>query len=989
MTSRRLIGTFLTLAVAACNGDGDGETAVPTIDTAQAAQPGEVRAGLITSDAALVGGPAAESAVGDFKIYNERVAFVIHNEKPSDGYVQNGGAIVDADLVRPEGEPGQDMIKEHSPIFGLLRLHEVKKVKVVDAGGPGRAAIVEATGSDGTVEFAAALGATAGGLASLFTALDLSRSQKLEVTTRYILEPSKNALKIETVVKNGGSEHWPRPIEITSLLQMLQTFFGGPERLALRRAVATLAGTETLKRTVGDALIFTDHAADPYMLGVGFDRKEITNIPGIVSLLTAGAETPSNTTAMLGAVGERNEVAYGYFQGGGEPINVLVGPGTTGDFMIYAAYTAAIELEPGEEKTFVRYLAVGKDVAEVNASRLEGAGAEMGTLSGTVRAGEGGPAVAGARVHALDSEGKYGSMAVSDSDGAYSMNLSAGDWRVVATGDGEGEDIMYPPGYSFVSRLALGYGASEEAAVNVPAGGGATQDLAVKPAAALKGTVKDSQGTALPSKISFRYAKSPKVDEEEAKRRAKLWVKTPYPNTEKVVWTTDGSFQTQIEVGEYVVTASQGFEYETDSQTLTFEGGQSYDLTFTLKRAIELKDMSGKWVYVSIDSHRHAAPSNHGETRVEDSVITNLAEGLFAFASSDHDIVTDYGSILDALGLKERIVAFPSVEISTAGFGEVNGEPKEFNGHFNPFPVVPLGGVVNAGAPPWWKPEWDPARIFKYAREKLQAKLVQINHGGDDGYFCWRQYDPAANTAADPKYSADYDLMEIINGKGKDNWNSELTIWYGHLNFGRAVGGVGVSDSHQRLDDEPGYGRTYIGVEPSVANVPAFNGDALAAAIKRGNIVISGGPFIRAEATDSFGNRKGIGETVKARFAGLSFQILAPSWMGPLDFRVNENGKVLYSTADASKLGCAVGAGSNVVRYDCSGSLVNPKVDSWYNIEARARAGTEAANTLDPVYPGAIPFAVTGPIYLDLEGDGWTPPNIAPDIRRADGKTCD
>lgn len=970
-----LVGLFL----AAC----DGDRADQTVNTSALLAPGETRAGKITSEAAAIGGPASESEIGDYKIYNDRVAFVIHNEKPSDGYIQNGGALIDADLVRPAGEPGQDMIKEYSPVVGLLRLQNVQSVRVVDPGGAGKAAVIETDGTDGVVEIGSVLGGVGGGaIGSILDALELNRPHNLKMRTRYTLEPSKNYLRIETFLKNGDSEHWPRPIELINILTSLQslpTLLSPARRESLKRAVTTLAGKDGLEKTAGDAIIFTDHAADPYMMGVGFDRDRITNIEGVLGLFT-GSDNPSNSTKMFGAVGERHEVAYGLFLPDERTISLLVGPGLTGDFMMFGGFEAEVELEPGEEKSYVRFIAVGQDMAEINASRLELApSVPYGSINGVVRAQGSGSTVSGARVHVSDSAGSYQTMAVTDTNGTFDIPLPAGDWTLQAAGEGEGEDIIYPSGYSFVTRLADGHAAGDPVNVSVISAGAVSQALLVQDAAKVQGTLRDGDGTPIPGKLTFQYAEIPTKTDEEKARDARLWIQTPYDHTKKVVWTTDGAYKVGIAPGEYVVTASLGFEYETDVRSVTIESNETLQLDFTLKRVYDLVDLSGGTRYVSIDSHRHAAPSNHGETRSEDSIITNVAEGLFSFASSDHDIVTDYHPLLKELNVENLIAAFNSVEISTAGIAEVNGEFKSFSGHFNPFPVVLLPDEVNDGAPIWWQGGWSPSKIFQFARDTLRAKIVQINHGGEDGYFCWYGYNPATDEASSPDYSDNYDVLEIINGKSRDNWLSELSIWYGHLNHGRKVTGTGVSDSHHRIP-EPGYGRTYVGVPMDVTVPAAFTGDLLARGLISQNVVVSGGPFIRFGTADGL---KGMGETATGATVRLKFEVLAPLWMGPLDFRVNANG--LSVITQESLVGCTQDE-TSITRYSCEFDA-SPSIDSWYNVETRT--ASTAPQTLDPVYPGAIPFSVSGPIYVDVTGDGWTAPLVTPELRGKSGKVCE
>ena len=100
---------------------------------------GQVRAGVVVDDEALFGGVSAEGAVGDIKIYNDRVQFVIQAPGTSHYYVEAGGSVIDADIVRPFGQPGQDLIDESSAMVGLGRMFHANTVEVLNDGTNGEA----------------------------------------------------------------------------------------------------------------------------------------------------------------------------------------------------------------------------------------------------------------------------------------------------------------------------------------------------------------------------------------------------------------------------------------------------------------------------------------------------------------------------------------------------------------------------------------------------------------------------------------------------------------------------------------------------------------------------------------------------------------------------------------------------------------------------------------------------------------------------------
>ena len=47
---------------------------------------------------------------------------------------------------------------------------------------------------------------------------------------------------------------------------------------------------------------------------------------------------------------------------------------------------------------------------------------------------------------------------------------------------------------------------------------------------------------------------------------------------------------------------------------------------------------------------------------------------------------------------------------------------------------------------------------------------------------------------------------------------------------------------------------------------------------------------------------------------------------------------------------------------------LNPDQDAFYTVVARG------STSMSPVYEGLTPFATTAAIFVDIDGDGWTPP---------------
>ena len=179
----------MLLFLAACARPVPDDTA--RLDLSARLGPDEVRAGVVTDAAALFGGVSAEGRSGDVKIYNDRVQFVIQQPGDSSYYVEYGGGVIDADVVRAPGVPGRDVVDELAVMVGLGRLMDAERVEVVSDGRDG-AAVVRVEGP------AAPMRLVTGALESTEIVPDLD----LWIATEYRLEPGAWTLSMTTTVQN-------------------------------------------------------------------------------------------------------------------------------------------------------------------------------------------------------------------------------------------------------------------------------------------------------------------------------------------------------------------------------------------------------------------------------------------------------------------------------------------------------------------------------------------------------------------------------------------------------------------------------------------------------------------------------------------------------------------------------------------------------------------------------------------------------------------
>lgn len=119
---------------------------------AERLEPDRARAGIVTDARELIGGLKADGKVGDVKLYNAHVAFIVEGARRASGYRFYGGNIVDGDVIRAPGEPGQDLFGEIIPTWNLA-IFSPETVEVLDDGSAGGVAHVRISGRSGAFAF--------------------------------------------------------------------------------------------------------------------------------------------------------------------------------------------------------------------------------------------------------------------------------------------------------------------------------------------------------------------------------------------------------------------------------------------------------------------------------------------------------------------------------------------------------------------------------------------------------------------------------------------------------------------------------------------------------------------------------------------------------------------------------------------------------------------------------------------------------------------
>lgn len=190
------------LAGFAARGCACSETDAPVLEPLpldEPVPPGQARAGVVRSPAELIGGISAKGAVGDIKVYNEHIAVLIGQPGLARGYNPYGGSILDADIVRPVGTPGESAFGEVIVTVDLFIL-DGASTEVLNDGRDGEAARVRVVGKVAEMPI----------LSALFSELFGAEPYELEWRVDYILEPGAHQLRCEYEVFNPGR----RPVDV-------------------------------------------------------------------------------------------------------------------------------------------------------------------------------------------------------------------------------------------------------------------------------------------------------------------------------------------------------------------------------------------------------------------------------------------------------------------------------------------------------------------------------------------------------------------------------------------------------------------------------------------------------------------------------------------------------------------------------------------------------------------------------------------------------
>ncbi len=243
----------------------------------------------------------------------------------------------------------------------------------------------------------------------------------------------------------------------------------------------------------------------------------------------------------------------------------------------------------------------------------------------------------------------------------------------------------------------------------------------------------------------------------------------------------------------------------------------------------------------------------------------------------------------------------------------------------------------------------------------------------------WTQTGPASLG----KRLGDFDALELLRAEGCDPadptaWYAAFTTlrddWFAILNQQAPTAftkGLGLSAARYSLDTPVGLARTYLNVGTTLAQ------DALSpvlTALRSGAAVASTGPLLDVSVggVGPGGVVTGSNATVT-----LSISLYAPDWVPVEEVRVVVNGAAPILVPMTS----FTAPTTDFRLRTTTVSIPMPAgKDAWLVVEAgvpRTQVGAYRAGTpWNKIMKGIYPLAVTNPIFVDVNGGGYTPPGL-------------
>ena len=507
-------------------------------------------------------------------------------------------------------------------------------------------------------------------------------------------------------------------------------------------------------------------------------------------------------------------------------------------------------------------------------------------------------------------------------------------------------EIPLPPGlYNVTTNF---FPAVKEELFQIDSGGENRFVLNDPPHGTLTVKIQNSDGQYVPGKVTFiglDPTKSPYFKPENPVNSGRGW--ETFKNS---CFPEDGGMDIRLPVGNYLVYASRGPEYTMKTKIVEIFQDESTELVFQIDKVVNTENL------ISVDPHMHTIYSD-GRMDIAERIKSVVSEGIEVAVATDHNYINDYRPTLLKLGLNKYLATIVGNEVTTGGVI-----------HYNTYPLSQKKGEPNNGAINAKRETATP--MFQDSRKNDPEALLQVNHprSGRIGYFNNFDLDPESAATADKNLDLNFDVLEALNGPYLYSNNEQaITDWLNLMNRGYFFPIVASSDSHIIDGGQPGYSRTYVYYSGEKGD--NLEVATLISAMKKGHSFATNGPIVDFKINGT--HIPGDSFTAKDGKVEIRINVKSAPWISIGEIRLIINGKrkIIFPIENpGNPVEKFSGKISLPLEKDCyiAAEVLGNK--SLFPVhQARARNGLRENATL--------PYAVTNPIFIDVDGNGkFDPP---------------
>lgn len=909
----------------------------------------------------LLEGPVALGREGDYVLENERGRYLIEGPDRVMSPCPEGGNLLDAAWRSPDGVEVEDNLGEVCLLVNVGQTMLPRHYEVLSQGGDGEAAVLAVTGPLTLLDFLNFDAVIDEYLpASIRLPLDLSEVLPVTVTVYYILPPGGAPLRVVTALRNDGL----KTVHLATGHLMAGGGVGGYfNPLGARGGF----GYESFGGGNLDGFPLPFMAYRGPQTSWAYVPEPDPRLEGDMPLGGAHMTVAGATASLLGRESLVRTLLTS--RAGLEKM-----PGL-------------LHLETGQVGSISHSMHVGDGAL---ATMLDAVYPEIGVVTGTVHGSvtdqEGAP-VEGARVTALDAQGRGLTQAITGPQGTYSMRAPIGPVTMTARAPGR------PP----LQTVDLELAEDEDARA----------DLTVEDSATLEVTITDPSGAPVPGRLSV-ICEGPCPGRASSAERDMTSDSLPGGFAAVVPAGVDGVARVELPPGDYRLAVSRGMEWSLWPAGAAATGGELVELaggSATTLRA-EIAHVVRTPGVVSGDFHIHSVPSTDSTVALRARVLDYLTEGVDVMVSTDHDAITDFAPAILELGAQDHIASVIGDEITTSDTGHINGFPLDQDADHR------KGGALDWGG--GGGPSLMPDEIYAWIESFPGVQVIQINHPTGLGTIGALEVDvlrgisladpgpkrlPAPAPDPDSRdtglWSESFTAMEALNGHSQSRFWAIARWWMTMVGRGFSPTATAVTDTHRLYSDLGGAPRSFVFVGEGFDELSMLDEDAFAQAINDGRLVGSNGPFFTARLVERGAEAEaGLGEVLAAPDGqvDLVVDLEMPEWVevDTVDVYFNRE-DVITAPGEAVEEFLAPDVSAPVSldpdldlevaeagerehrRWSKQVRVELPELERDAYVIVIVRAAAPEARSMWPVVPkrNVTPFAFANPIYVDVDGGGW------------------